>query len=242
MDRADARVYRPPDGTPAWLAPGTLVFRKSAWLARRFPETGGCVECEFLARCGPGRVLPLDGERLGFTAATGTASDRGPAGPGWHPAALDEVARLIGTDRPFYAALRFVTPAAAPPAGGRRGHLRLAVLRLRRVRVDGRVPGAGDGPGGAAVNVLPLRMDPAGLSPEFLDLLALVAAGGRGGGTGLLPAVGEPRPAPRGGRTVLNTMWETSRIPTRWAGACSTGPAPWSCRRGSSPGCSATAG
>src|SRR5205823_9843514 len=81
-------------------------------------------------------------------------------------------------------------------------HVRLAVLRLRRVRVDGRVPGPRPGPVGGGGPRRPAPHGPGRPVRGVRGAVGPVEAGGGGGGAGVLPALGNPVAAARGGRTL----------------------------------------
>jgi glycosyltransferase involved in cell wall biosynthesis len=106
LDSGDAFVYRRPD-PESWVAPGSLVYRRSAWASRRFPDTD-TGECdEFVRRFEPSRIHALNAPDLYIALLhPGNRSAVDFRMPGWERRPIDEVATLLEYDRAFYVRLR----------------------------------------------------------------------------------------------------------------------------------------
>ncbi len=198
-----AWLHRPPGG----LVPGTLLYRRE--LARRHPLPDGDVAgwrgCERL------RALPEAPWHIGLLYGR-------PAGGAWERRPLTEVAARIGSDRAFYVGLRDGRPARRT---GRAAGARVTVAAPFMV-YDGYGSMAeylvrGLARAGSGVDVVPIGIDPAGLSEEFR---AIHAASRPEPGAPVLyfcwPRAELDRF--RGAEVFVNTMWESSRLPARWRG------------------------
>jgi glycosyltransferase involved in cell wall biosynthesis len=216
-----AWLYSYPADMRGWLAGPTLLYRRSAWAARPFPEIQIGEDTRFVWQTDPDRLHAVDDSSFYIAVI----HDRNTAAknlgdPRWRRRPLDDVGRLLVHDRAFYAALRnggrvAPTPGVAGPTvtvvapflvyDGYGSMAEYTVLGMGRV--------------GASVSVIPLTLDPAGLSSELRDLLD------------------DTRPAPdvpvlyycwphsalqrfTAARDLfVNTMWESSRLPAGWAAA-----------------------
>jgi len=234
----DAWRYAPVAGDGPFLAGGTLLYRRRAWAAAPFPDTGLGEDAAFVAGLDRRRLLALPDD--GWYVALlhdGNTAPKNLADPRWAPASLDEVARRIEPDRRFYAAVRAGRLGAwqpSPPAGAARGHAPVAGGPAAVAPATDAVTIAGDvlvydGLGsmaeyaarglaraGADVRLAPIRLDTAALAADTVRLLA------RPAGDGPLLYWSWPRPELaaylRRPELFVRTAWESSRLPGDWPG------------------------
>lgn len=217
----EAWLYRSRPGDRPSLAGGTLLYRRSAWQATPFPDVHVGEDAAFVWQRKSGSVHPMLTRELyvgllhaGNTAAKNLRDDR------WSRRPLRDVGRLLTADRDFYAALR--TPAAAPPARPRAASVISVVAPF--MTYDGYGSMAeylvlGMHRAGARVNPVALNLDRAGLSSELLALID----GARPARDGPVLYFSWPsarmRPYEAAPDLVVNTMWESSRLPATWPAA-----------------------
>jgi glycosyltransferase involved in cell wall biosynthesis len=210
----------------AWLqrkepaAPGTFVYRKDVWRRRPFPENGPQSDTELAQALDSKRLLRLEGADAQFYVAlihSGNAGRHTIPGRDWTTDSIANVSERLGIDRDFYVRLR---------NGGYVAKLRSGTTHTVTVAASFMVY---DGYGslaeylvrglarsGAVVNVAPFDLDTRGLSSEFREILD------RSDPRATTPVLycSWPRPELRRFRAApdlfLNTMWETSRLPSDW--------------------------
>ena len=216
---ARAWWYVHPSAHPPWLAGGTLVYRRSAWERHRFPDVPTGEDAAFVRRLDPRRLAVL--EDASFYVALLHGSNGAPknlADPRWRPAAVTEVARVMASDRPFYAALR---NGGHGPERPRSVSDRITVAApfmvydgygsMAEYLVRGMVRA------GATVDPVPLTLDRAGLSEEFRAILA------RSRPVGSSPVLfsnwltADLARFEKAADLFVHTMWETSELPRGWA-------------------------
>ena len=173
LESGEAYLYGNPRDD-RWLAPGTLVYRRSAWATKRFPEIRFGEGEAFVSKFDPARIHCLDAPDL-YVALLhpGNVNAVNPRSNGWQRRPIDEVGRLIQLDREFYVRLRSGSiptasrMRAAPSvtvAGsfivfeGYGSMTELAVLSMKRA--------------GAVIDALPQGVVAAGLTPETLQIIA----------------------------------------------------------------------
>jgi glycosyltransferase involved in cell wall biosynthesis len=216
----DAWMYRHQDTGWPWLAGCTLLYRRRAWTEHPFADVNVGEDGLFVRACTPGQVQPLNLDSC-YVALIhpDNAGSKNLADLRWERQSLDDVARLLAFDRSFYVALRNGT-AGQQPWPVRQASTAITVAAWLDV-YSGYGSMAeylilGLARAGADVRVLPLHLDPAGFSQEFLQI------------------VGRPRPEPGGpalyfslpqpdierlgpvDSLFINTMWESSRLPSAW--------------------------
>jgi glycosyltransferase involved in cell wall biosynthesis len=219
--RAEAWSYTPQPGDRPWLAGGTLLYRRALWSRHRFPEIAVGEDSAFVWSLPAERVLALSDRSfyLGVLHG-GNTSPKNLADPRWQKRPLDEVAGLLAPDRAFYASLR---SGGAPAAGSRPGLRKAASITVAApfYIYDGYGSMAeylvlGLDREGAAVHISPLDSDFTGMSEELQAIIRRSR-----------PEPGAPTlyfcwPRPDLDRFAVahdlfvNTMWESSRIPTEW--------------------------
>ena len=199
------------------LAPGTLLYRRSAAAGHAFASAGTGEQRPFLSSFESKRVHAV--ERAPWYVAVvhganlaGCSLDDGR----WERRPFDEVERRLAHDRAFYSDLRNGKPrGAAPPAGAGAADLTLAAFfrPWDGYGLMAEYMALGMQRAGAVVGLLPLDVDHDGMSDAFRALLT------------------EPRAAPSGPALWLgwpdsarehigddadlfvNTMWESDRLP-----------------------------
>lgn len=216
----EAWSYRHPAGGPPWLAGPTLLYRKALWREHPFPGVNVGEDSAFVRRLPPDRLHAV-ADRSFYVAVLhgGNTAAKNLRDPRWERRPLDEVSRLLAFDRDFYVAVR-----NGPPDGGRHARPRRTgsvTVAAPFLVYDGYGSMAeylvlGMARAGATVNVVPLSLDPEGLTGELREI------------------VGRSRPEP--GAPVLydswpqaglrrfqaspdlfiHTMWESSRLPAGW--------------------------
>jgi glycosyltransferase involved in cell wall biosynthesis len=218
LEEGSAWRYRHPDGGRPWLAGGTLVYRRGTWAERRFADVGAGEDVEFVARVPAERRRAIvDPPYYLAVLHPGNVSAPNLLGSAWERRPFHEVSDRLDLDRGFYAALRH------GPRGNGRRQLPVPTVNVAATFVvyDGYGSVAeylvrGMARAGAAVDVTPFRLDPAGLSQEFLDLL------GRSEPDPAAPTLcfawwGENLDRFAAVRDLfLYTMWETSELPRDW--------------------------
>ena len=214
----EAWLYRASPSPRPWVAGCTLVYRRAAWQPRPFPDTDVGEDAAFVGTFTPERVLTvMDPSLCVGLIHRGNTAGKNLADACWTQRPLGDVARLFGADRAFYVALRRGGPAVPPVrrlpspvavaahfnvATGYGSMAEYLVLGLARA--------------GAQVTVVPLGLDPEGLSAEFTALPH-----------GVAPQAGSPlvffcwpQSSLERFRDVsdlfINTMWESSRLPASW--------------------------
>jgi hypothetical protein len=102
--------YRWPDRSRPWVAGGTLMFRRTLWEARPFPELNEGEDTRWVWALPAGTISAIPDPGL-YAALVhpGNTSHKRTADPRWHPISLDLVRESMGDDWGFYAAL---APAA----------------------------------------------------------------------------------------------------------------------------------
>jgi glycosyltransferase involved in cell wall biosynthesis len=210
-----------PERQCAWLAGGTLLYRKSAWARHPFPAVDVAEDVAFVRRFPPGHVLTVETPPY-YVALVhgGNTRYRTAADPRWESLPLEEVSALIADDWTFYAGLRSglavtqqpVLSREAPNSITMSGHFMVydgygsmaeyLALGLQRE--------------GALVNVQPNRVEEAGLCAELLDLI-------RTSNPDPAAPVLHFNPVDSGIERYsgvkdlfINTMWESDRLPASW--------------------------
>jgi glycosyltransferase involved in cell wall biosynthesis len=229
----DRLFYYEPSAGRAWfyqssvenhtgLAGGTLLYRRDTWQAHRFPELNVAEDAGFLYQLEAGAIQALDAADLyvGLIHPGNTAA-KSLDGACWQARPIAEVARLLAPDRGFYVALR--NGRTAVVGDGLQNNCRITLAAPFMV-YDGYGSVAeqlalglqGDG---AAVNVVPLELNPEGTTAAFQQLLREAVSDP--GDTVLYFCW--PRADLQRFLSVPNlfiyTMWEASRLPRGWA-AC----------------------
>ena len=234
---AKAWSYRPLAGDPAWVAGGTLLYRRGVWEANPFPDADVGEGDSLVQALGRRRLHTLADTSwyLGLLHGHNT-TPRDLANERWQPAPLQRVADRLDGDRAFYAALRGGRGGRARPvrsAASRRATITLVAPFLV---YDGygsmaEYTALGLRRAGAELRLAPLLYDRAGLSAELLGLLdrpgqgpigpvldPSVLLGSDQGG----PVLYESRPRPElealagASELFVRTMWESSRLPAGW--------------------------
>ncbi|MDP8993244.1 MAG: glycosyltransferase [Actinomycetota bacterium] len=218
VESGDAWLFRPGGNGQPRLARGTLLYRRSAWLAHRFENVDFGEEESLVRHVPPDRVRTVRDSSFYVAVIHGAnTAPRNLRDPGcWERRPFEEVSSRLSLDWDFYVGLRNGGP---PP---------------RRRRQDRPVTLAGqfmvwDGYGtmgeylalalaraGVAVAVVPLGMDPNGLSDEFANLLAASEVDPGAPVLWFAPPVGAAERFPDASDVFVNTMWESDRLPPPW--------------------------
>ncbi len=116
----EAWLYRYDDARP-WLVGGTLLYRREAWEAHRFPAVEVGEDTGFVRRLPPAALHAIDDPSLYLAVIHGAnSSAKNLRDRHWERRPLAEVDALLGEDRAFYVGLRGGArparrPAAPPP-------------------------------------------------------------------------------------------------------------------------------
>ncbi|HEX9990079.1 MAG TPA: glycosyltransferase [Chloroflexia bacterium] len=219
LHAGDAWSFQPPEGTLPWIAGGTLLYRRDVWAANPFPETRWGEDTAFLKQLPPGSIRAIEDPSLYIALIhPGNIAARNLSDPCWQRRPLHEVTARLAPDRDFYVALRNGRAAVAtvrPPLesitvaapfmvyDGYGSLSEYLVMGLER--------------SGARVQVAPLRFDPAALSSEFNAILQR-SRPQPGDVTLCFSWPRENLARFRNARDLfINTMWETSKLPSGWA-------------------------
>jgi glycosyltransferase involved in cell wall biosynthesis len=219
LGAGDAWSYHPIDSARPWIAGGTMVYRRAVWATHRYAETMDGDDRAFLQHVPAERIEAMaDTSFYVALLHPGNTIARNLADPCWRRRPLHDVTARLAPDRDFYAALRNgrtadvgVRPPPEPVTivgqfmvyDGYGSMAEYLVLGMERC--------------GARVQVAAIRCDPAGLSEELQAIMQR----------------SHPRPADltlcfcwprenlarfRDARDLfINTMWETSKLPSGWA-------------------------
>jgi glycosyltransferase involved in cell wall biosynthesis len=219
----DAWLYHYPDHQRPWVAGGTLIYRRSAWVERRFPETNVGEDSAFVFQLPPDRIHVI--EDTSFYIAlihprnTGSKnmSDRR-----WERRSLDDVNRLLAFDRDFYVALR--NGRSQNSATSSQSALSLLTVAAQYNVSTGYGSMAeylvlGMARAGATVNAVPLDLQLEGLTQEFKEILQRSKPGFKRDTPVLY--FSWPRSDLQRFRAAsdlfINTMWESDQLPAGWA-------------------------
>jgi glycosyltransferase involved in cell wall biosynthesis len=95
-----------PGRVRAWVAGGTLCYRRELWERNRFPDVDVGEDSAFLWRGRPGRVLALPDDRF-YVALVhpGNTAPKQTSHPWWRPIDHEQVLERLGGDGRFYAEL-----------------------------------------------------------------------------------------------------------------------------------------
>jgi glycosyltransferase involved in cell wall biosynthesis len=220
LDAGEAWLYRYPANERPWLAGGTLLYRRSAWVAHPFPDINVGEDSAFVWQHPAERVKALsDSSFYVALIHTGNTSAKRLSDARWQRRPLDDVSQLIALDREFYVQLRNGHRASPPlrPSNG----VESITVGAPFLVYDGYGSMAeflvlGMQRAGATVNVVPLNLDAEGLSEEFKQVLH------RSRPDRTAPTLYFCWPRPdldrfRHSRNLfIYTMWESSRLPADW--------------------------
>src|SRR5262249_7673634 len=209
------RLWRcdPSAGGRAGVHSATLIYDRDRWRARRFPEDG---RCDQIAEFIDGGLDVQPRQDLAVAVLDGSGTGRvNPSDTRWQPRPFSELAELLELDLSFYAGL-----GRGPPAAPRVAAVPVTLAATFMV-YDGYGSMAeylalGMARAGADLQVLPLRIDPTAVSPEFEELLARSRPDPDG--VVLCHAWWGENLARFGHASDLfvKTAWETSRLPADW--------------------------
>jgi glycosyltransferase involved in cell wall biosynthesis len=218
LEEGTAWRYRHPAGGPPWLAGGTLLYERAIWIEHPFADINMGEDAEFVSRVPPGRRLMLENPHYYVALLhSGNISAPNIVGTGWEQRPFHEVSDRLDLDGTFYAALRH-----GQVGNGRRQHSDSPItVAATFVVYDGygsiaEYLALGMARAGALVNVVPFRVDTAGLSQEFLDLLSR-SDSDRAAPTLCFAWWGENLERFTSVSDLfIYTMWETSELPRDW--------------------------
>ena len=218
----EAWMYRRPAGDPPSFCGGSLLYERAAWQANPFLAVDIGEDEAFMRGVPATRQAPIDASSL-YVAVLhqGNTAPRRLKGPRWERRPLEEVTRLLASDRAFYAGLRKggAAPAAPRPPGDD------ITLVAPFVVYDGYGSLAehlalGLVEAGAKVSLQPLAVDPAGLVPATRALLARQPATAPRGPVLYFACPGAELERYAGAQDLfISTMWEASLLPPGWAAA-----------------------
>lgn len=221
LNAGEAWIFQYPNNGVPWLAGCTLLYRRAAWQAHPFPPLSSNEDMAFL-RAEPAEHIHAMADRSFCIAVmhASNANARLPAPPFWVRTSMDELQRLWGYDSEFYVALRDgytpylrrVSTARGPTItvvapfmvyDGYGSMAEFTVLGMER--------------GGANLNLVPISLDENQLTPRLKTLLHNSQS----------PAHEPilyfcfPRPELHQffhyQNLFINTMWESSRLPSGWS-------------------------
>jgi len=218
-EAGEAWLYRYPEGAQPWVAGGTLLYRRSAWVENRFPEIDVGEDAAFVWQQPAERIAVVPDTSFYIALIhRGNTSSKRLADPRWERRPLDDVSQLLASDRDFYVSLRNGPDTRPPPRpratetitvgapflvyDGYGSMAELVVLGMERA--------------GARVNVIALDLDLNGVSDEFNEILR------RSRPDRSAPTLYFCWPRPdleqfrHAADLFVYTMWESSRLPADW--------------------------
>ncbi len=217
----DAWLYCYPEDESAWLAGGTLLYRRAVWGEHPFSDINVGEDTAFVAQLPPDRIRPLTETHIyvalihpGNTAAKNVAGQR------WRPQPLYEISRLLASDRAFYVGLR--NGRYVPPTDVRTHSLGPVTVCAQFDVASGYGSMAeylvlGMARAGANVRLAPISLDVTGTTEEFRRILQH----SRGHVDGPVLYFSWPKADlsqfASNENLFINTMWESSRLPDGWA-------------------------
>jgi glycosyltransferase involved in cell wall biosynthesis len=220
LEQGDAWLGSYPQSGAARLFGGTLIYQRSAWERHPFPEAKGDEGYAFT------RQFPVESVHILADASfyiallhAGNAAPPNLASSMWQRLPLEAVSSRLGADRPFYIQLR------SQPARHLPGRLDLANtinLAAPFIVYDGYGSMAeylalGMQRSGAKVNVVPTRMDPAGISEEFKQMLKRSHLEPGAPTLCFCWLLENLTPFRHSRELFMYTMWESSRLPVGWS-------------------------
>ena len=219
LDAGDVWLRRLAAGNDPPVAGGTLLYRRTAWEPNLFPAVDLAEEISFVRKLRPDRIRAIRGSQLYVAVLHRTnAAAQNLADQGWEAQPADVLAATLGADTSFYARLRNggQTSAARPTSTSERvtvasffrpwdGYgLMAEYLALGLVRA------------GASVDVYVLESDPNGQSDDFKRLPVVAAHAVEGPAVWFAPPERASERLSRASDLFVNTMWESSRLPSQW--------------------------
>lgn len=216
----DAWLYRHADRGRPWLAGCTLLYRRDAWAVHPFPDLSVGEDSVFVRQLGTDRLSAVDlGACFLGLIHPDNAGSKNLADPRWERRPLDEVSRLLSSDRAFYVALRSGEPNPAP---SRARPTATEITVATQVEVSSGYGSMaeylilGMARAGANVSVLPFGVDVRGLLPETREILDRSRP--LPGGPALYFSWPRADLERLNGASDLfvNTMWESNRLPASW--------------------------
>jgi glycosyltransferase involved in cell wall biosynthesis len=222
--RRDGGETGPPGGIlppcgPVVIAGGTILYRRSAWLAHPFADRDSGEDSAFIGEFAHERIETIENPGWYVTLLHGgSTSAVNLSDPAWERRPIAEVEARLGLDRSFYAKLRHgqVAHQQTASAGVPRVALAATFLTYDGYGSMAEYLALGMSRCGGALDVLPFHIDHQGLSAEFEHLLASSSSDPSG------PVLcfawwGQDLHRFRGCQDLfINTMWETSLLPRDW--------------------------
>lgn len=215
----EAWLYHSQPHERPWVAGGTLLYRRALWAAHPFSDLDVGEDNAFVWQLPTELVHAMPDASFYIAVIHGAnTAVKHLRDPHWERRSMAEVANRLAIDLPFYAELRNGRPT--PP--GRAAAVGTVTYAAHFIIYDGygsmaEYVALGMARAGARVNVIPLRYDPAGYSEELRELLA---RSHREPGAPILYSGwlrSELDPLRTGGEdAVVDTMWESSRLPQSW--------------------------
>jgi glycosyltransferase involved in cell wall biosynthesis len=216
VESGQAWQHRPAANGRPHLAGATLLYRRDTWATLRFPDRDVGDDRALLD------ALPVDALRplpdAAFYIALlhgGNTAPRNLSDPAWERRSIDEVTGRLAADQEFYITIRHGdrprSPVAQPSTSSVTLHAPFMLYdgygSLSEYLLRGMTQA------GARVNTVPARFDPSGYDDDLLEMIRH-AQPEPGAPTLLSGWILEPlgRYQSSGG-LVMNTMWETSRLP-----------------------------
>jgi glycosyltransferase involved in cell wall biosynthesis len=216
VDSGEAWLYRRAPDEPPWVAGGTLMYRREAWVRTPFPQIDVGEDESFVAR--QQRIhAAADPSFYVALIHRGNTSAKRLSDPHWQRQPLDAVASLLDADRDFYVSLRKGRPAEMPRRAREAVTVGAPVMVYDGYGSMAEYVVLGMARAGATVNLVPLHLDRGGLSEELQELLRRSKADPGD------PALYFCWPRPdlerfRQSRDLfIYTMWETDTLPAGWA-------------------------
>jgi glycosyltransferase involved in cell wall biosynthesis len=213
----DVWMYRPKAIGHAWLAGGTLAYRRSLWQRTPFADVDLGEDDDFVQRAGGRQRALTDPPWYVAVIHRTNMAGRLVGGDIWDPRPFGELVRRLSLDLEFYAGLRNggVRPPALQP-GCPAVNFASVFFPWDGYGLMAEYLAIGMARCGAMVNVVPLAVGEQGLSLEFRALLRAARPDPGGPTLWFAPPEGVEERLPGVSDLFINTMWESDELPPRW--------------------------
>jgi glycosyltransferase involved in cell wall biosynthesis len=221
LEAGQSWLYRYPAGERNWLSGNTLLYHRAVWAGSPFPHLDVGEDSAFILQLPADRLHAVPDSSFYIALIhpqnTGAKNLRDPR---WEQRPLDEVSRLLAFDREFYVSLRngkangktahggasASTITVAAPVTVSTGYGSMAeymVCAMARA--------------GASINLIPVCLNPAGMSEEFLEIFHNSKPDPNAPVLYYHWVSADLERFKHNRELFIHTMWESSQLPRGWS-------------------------